>query len=278
MISDTDVAAVYDANGSTDTFAIPFAYILADASNEVKVYVVDEDEGILNASTLQVEGADYDLSPSGDTPANVIFGTAPVDGNKVVVIRALAYTQTFDGEEDFRAEDLETCMDRLALQIQQLEERLDRTVEFSILDKNAIDFKLGVAPADSVPVVNEDGDALEWADLDGVLQMTSQTSHTFTNNQSATDLLDVTMDGAAYTSRVFEYEALRGSVMYNGRLILQYLSSTWQVIDGGYDGDGSAHGLTFSVTQASTVGQLRLASDNGGSGGTVKIKYFNFVA
>ena len=70
---------------------------------------------------------------------------------------------------------------------------------------------------------------------------------------------------------------IRGTtVVFNGRLSMQSVNGTWRVEDGG--GEGDASGVTFSVSQATTVGQLRAALDSGAGNGTIKIKKHNFPA
>lgn len=95
--------------------------------------------------------------------------------------------------------------------------------------------------------------------------------HTVTDGQSATDLTDETADGASYSSAIYEYEVIRGTtVLANGRLVLQYLNTTWQLIEGSYE-SSVAHGVTWSVSQTTTVAQLRAALDSGAGNGTIKL-------
>ncbi len=95
-------------------------------------------------------------------------------------------------------------------------------------------------------------------------------THAITDGQSATNLTDQTVDSAVYTSAVYEYEVIRGTtVMSNGRLAMQCLNGTWRVETGSYEGD--AHGITFTVTQSTTVGQLKAALDSGAGDGTIKM-------
>lgn len=95
--------------------------------------------------------------------------------------------------------------------------------------------------------------------------------HAVTDGQSATDLTSETVDGASYSSAIYEVEILRGTtVLSNGRLALQYVNSTWRVVTGGFIAE-EASGVTFSVSQTTTVAQLRAALDSGAGNGTIKL-------
>ena len=97
------------------------------------------------------------------------------------------------------------------------------------------------------------------------------TTHTVTDGQSATDLTGETVDGASYSSAIYEVEILRGTtVLANGKIALQYVNSTWRIVQGGFI-TTSAYGVTFSVSQTTTVAQLRAALDSGAGNGTIKL-------
>lgn len=94
--------------------------------------------------------------------------------------------------------------------------------------------------------------------------------HEFTAGQSATDLTDESFNATSYSSVRFIFEIVRGTTIFaTGEIVMQYLNSTWRVVEGGYTGED--HGLTWSVSQATTIGQLRVAA-NAGDDGTIKFK------
>jgi len=121
-ISDTDVKAKYSANGSNDTFAIPFDYTNA---TEVKVYTADESTTPVT-ETLKTSGTHYNISGS-----NIVFVAAyiPASGLKVIVIRSNPFTQTADYLESgtFTAETHEEALDKLLRLIQELYEMILRS-------------------------------------------------------------------------------------------------------------------------------------------------------
>ena len=118
-LSDTDVKAKYNANGSNDTFAIPFDYV---ATSEVKVYTADETTTPVT-ETLKTLTTHYTISGG-----NIVFVTAPADGLKVVVIRVNPLTQTADYIEDgpFAATTHESALDKIVRLVQELNEKVLR--------------------------------------------------------------------------------------------------------------------------------------------------------
>jgi len=116
----------YVGDGTTTTFAIPFSF----QSNGSYVAVYKRDETTTPAvETLQTNGSDYTISG-----ANVVFGVAPVANIKILIIRTLPFSQTFDAITNgaFLAESLESQVDRITMMLQQLSEELDRCVKFPI--------------------------------------------------------------------------------------------------------------------------------------------------
>lgn len=101
-------------------------------------------------------------------------------------------------------------------------------------------------------------------------------SHAITNSQVATNLASETFDGTVYTSVVYNYEIVQGTtIMATGDFSVHYENSTWVYRDG--MGRGDAHGITLSLSQATTIGQLK-AAESGLGNGTIKLKrHFFFV-
>lgn len=165
-VANTAVKALYQGNGSNDTFAIPFAYIAVEASTVVKVYKVDVD----GVKTLQTEGAlqDYILDPPYNAttnpagPANVIFNTAPAADVKVLVTRTMLLRQVvaFSNIGRIPGESVEQGLDRLCYLIQQLNDKLGRTLEFNILDDGVVAFDVPKIAPDTYLGFNDTGTAI----------------------------------------------------------------------------------------------------------------------
>lgn len=116
---------------------------------------------------------------------------------------------------------------------------------------------------DNVPVVGdsgaEDGDDSPWSE------------HAVTDAMSATDLSGETVDFALYSSALYDVEILRGTtVIANGQIAVQNLNGTGRVVTGAFMA-AEAHGVTFSVSQAALVVQLRAATSTGPGAGTIKL-------
>ena len=110
----------YIGNGIATSFAIPFPYL--DISH-LKVYQLLND--------IQTERTDWTVQNG-----NLIFETAPAMDAQIVIIRELPFIQETDYQENeiLAAETLEKNFDALTMQIQQLNERIDRAVTVDVFD------------------------------------------------------------------------------------------------------------------------------------------------
>lgn len=126
-LGNTTVRQLYQGDGSTTTFLIPFAYF---QQSEIQVYV--RTESVTPATeVLQTVGVNYSLSPSTYPSTSVVFSVAPTSNQKVLIIRALPLTQTVDysSSGSFPADTHENALDRLTAQVQQMSETLDRCLK-----------------------------------------------------------------------------------------------------------------------------------------------------
>ena len=158
-LSNTTVKAVYNGNGSNTTFAIPCA-IIETASSEIQVYLRDE-SGVPATETLQTITTHYTLTGGG--PDNVEMITAPTSQQKLVVIRSLPRTQnvSYTGTNAFPAESHELALDRLAAQIQEVNERVDRAPTLLRSSPLSLPLSLPEPEADKYIAWNSGGTALE---------------------------------------------------------------------------------------------------------------------
>jgi len=253
-------------------FTIP-GDIIVDDSTEVLVYVKDENVDP-TTETLQVENSDYTLTGAADVNSfhtTVTFTTAPASTDKVLIIRSLPLTQTLDANANSSLSllDHETAYDRIVAQVQQLQEQLDRSIKLP-LTSSTTGLELPEPVAGKTVIWNTAADALENQSATEYFDRVTA-EYSVTDGQSASSLSGETFDGTVYTSAVFDYEIIRGTTVFtSGRFTLQYLNSTWRLEDGG--GEGSASGVTFSVTQSTTIAQLKAALDVGAGNGTIKLK------
>lgn len=110
----------------------------------------------------------------------------------------------------------------------------------------------------------------------GIAPFQSQKLHAIINNQSASNLIGETFDGTLYSSVIYNYEIIQGTtIQATGDFSVHYLNGTWIYLDG--MGRGTAHGITLSLSQSTTIGQL-LAAESGSGNGTLKLKRHYFFA
>lgn len=109
---------------------LPFGFLIFEKTD---VYVATADDPEAQAKML-VYGQDYSVEMNADqtaTPGGTVVLTTPiVKGNIFVVGSAVAYTQNMQltNYSRFPPEIINEAMDRVVVQIQQLVERLGRTL------------------------------------------------------------------------------------------------------------------------------------------------------
>ena len=97
---------------------------------ELQVYIIDNDD----VATLQTISTDYSIAIATVTEGGTVtFVTAPTDTYEVLMIRNVPYTQSTDipVNEGFSEVTIENALDRLAIQIQQVNDFLDKTIQIS---------------------------------------------------------------------------------------------------------------------------------------------------
>lgn len=95
--------------------------------------------------------------------------------------------------------------------------------------------------------------------------------HAVTDGMSATGLSGETVNFASYSSALYEVEIIRGTtVVANGRIAIQNVNGTGRLVTGPFIAS-EAHGVTFSISQAALVAQLRAATSSGPGAGTIKL-------
>jgi hypothetical protein len=82
--------------------------------------------------------------------------------------------------------------------------------------------------------------------------------------------------GTGDASIAFSVAVPLSSLFATGNFSVHFLNGTWTYFDGMSRG-GTGHGLTFTLTQATTIGQIQ-AAESGLGNGTVKLKRHFFFA
>lgn len=97
------------------------------------------------------------------------------------------------------------------------------------------------------------------------------TEHAITNGQSVTNLVGETIDFADYSSAYYQAEVIRGTTVFASFVFaIQNLNGTGRIALGVSMSDED-HGITLSLSQVTTVVQLRAALDSGAGSGTLKL-------
>ena len=127
-------AGPFLGNGVTTTFSFSFKTFAAADLLVTKMDALGlETTLVLNSDYSVTLNPDQDASPGG-TITYPLSGSALPAGQKLTVVGDLDYEQTTDllGGGAFNARVIEDTFDRIVIQIQQLEERLDRAVSVPV--------------------------------------------------------------------------------------------------------------------------------------------------
>lgn len=111
---------IYVGNGVAKEYALPFPFL---DQNDIRVRQ--------KLGEIQTERTDWTVENG-----NLVFAAAPENGAEIAVVREVPLTQETDyrDNEILHAETLERCFDKLTMQIQQLNERIDRAVTVDVFD------------------------------------------------------------------------------------------------------------------------------------------------
>ncbi len=128
-LSTTTVSQSYSGNGSTTAFTFTFPI---NSTSELKVI----ERSATGAETVKSEGtgsANYSIVDNGASGGTVTMVTAPASGTTLVLIRDTSLTQESDYVENdpFAAETHEDALDKLQMQIQEVQEEVNRSMKIS---------------------------------------------------------------------------------------------------------------------------------------------------
>jgi len=127
-VSTTTSKVSYSGNGSTVAFAVNF-YFLANSHLKVVLRAADGTE------TVQTLNTDYTVSGAGvSSGGTVTMTTAPASGKTLVIARNVPQTQLVDYQpnDPFPANTHEQALDQLTMEIQQLQEAINRAIKLSL--------------------------------------------------------------------------------------------------------------------------------------------------
>lgn len=129
--SDTSRSGPYTGNGLSTVFAYGFQ-ILDESHLRVVKLGADGTEADLALNS------DYTVSGVGDSNGgNIAVAVAPVSGETITIVRNIPLTQgtDFENQGAYFAQTHEDAFDKLAMQVQQVNEKADRAVKVRVSDE-----------------------------------------------------------------------------------------------------------------------------------------------
>lgn len=118
----------------------------ADSSDDILVYkrFIDEDSDTEGNETLLTEDTDYTISPTGGDYINggtVVTGSALGVNFEVVIVRKMEQSQETN-KGAITPTSIITIVDRLTRQVQDLQDRIDRSVRLQQSDETSFDMEI----------------------------------------------------------------------------------------------------------------------------------------
>ena len=125
-LSTTTVKNSYSGNGSTTAFTYNFAI---NSTSELVVII----RSSTGTETVKSITTHYTVADAGAAGGTVTMGSAPASGETLVLIRDTSLTQETDyvANDPFPAETHESALDKLQMQIQEVQEEVDRSIKIS---------------------------------------------------------------------------------------------------------------------------------------------------
>ena len=119
-VSSLNVKNSYNGDNTTTSFSFTFPIHSA-----AELQVIERSS--LGTETVKTLNTDYTLVDNGASGGTITFGTAPANGVTIVLLRNTSLTQEVDyvSNDPFPAETHEGALDKLTLQVQEVQEEVD---------------------------------------------------------------------------------------------------------------------------------------------------------
>lgn len=133
-VSSQTSRAAYSGNGSTTTFTVPYYFISSSDLTVIK-------RSASGIDTTLVLNTNYTVSGAGvSTGGSITTTVAPALGETLTIIRIVPLTQLVDYQpnDPFPANTHELALDKLTMEIQQIQDQLNRAVIFPAADSNSL--------------------------------------------------------------------------------------------------------------------------------------------
>jgi hypothetical protein len=202
-VSTTTTAVSAAGDGSTTDFTFTFEILAAE---DLKVIVVTDSTGAESEKTLTT---DYTVAGVGQVNGGTVtFVTAPASGETVHIKRgnmALTQPTNYTPNDPFPAETHENALDRVALQIQQINEKLGRAIVRSETDSASAQLPINETIKGKTLAFNETTGAVEAgpsvADVGTVSGIAADIA-TLADIEDGTDATDAIQTVASISSNV----------------------------------------------------------------------------
>ena len=125
-VSSLSVKNSYNGDNTTTAFSYTFPIHTA-----AELQVIER--SALGTETVKTLNSDYTITDNGAAGGSVNFSTAPATGTTIVLLRNTSLTQEVDyiSNDAFGAETHEGALDKLTLQVQEVQEEVDRSIKLS---------------------------------------------------------------------------------------------------------------------------------------------------
>ena len=202
-VSTTTTAVSAAGDGSTTDFTFTFEIL---AASDLRVIVVTDSTGAESEKTLTT---DYTVAGVGQVNGGTVtFVTAPASGETVHIKRgnmALTQPTNYTPNDPFPAETHENALDRVALQIQQINEKLGRAIVRSETDSASAQLPINETIKGKTLAFNETTGAVEAgpsvADVGTVSGIAADIA-TLADIEDGTDATDAIQTVASISSNV----------------------------------------------------------------------------
>jgi len=212
-VSTTTTAVSAAGDGSTTDFTFTFEILAAE---DLKVIVVTDSTGAESEKTLTT---DYTVAGVGQVSGGTVtFVTAPASGETVHIKRgnmALTQPTNYTPNDPFPAETHENALDRMALQIQQINEKVGRAVVRSETDSASAQLPTNETLKGKTLAFNETTGAVEAgpsiADVDTVSGIAADIA-TLADIEDGTDATDAIQTVASISGDVTTVSGISSDV------------------------------------------------------------------
>lgn len=251
-VSSTTTKNSYSGDGSTTVFAYTFKIFDED---DITVIVRTDATG---SETTKTKTTHYTVSGVGSASGgNITFGTAPISGETVVLLRDTAQTQTTDytPNDPFPAAAHEDALDRMTFLAQEIQEELDRAIKVS--KTNTIttpEFTVGATDrANKIFAFDSSGDLAVTQEI-GTYKGTDAT--TTTSNYKERDLIKSTTAGQLNNVYICVADSVVGDLLTDTdhfELLIDAVTAASSATNAAASATAAAASATAAATSATSA-------------------------